>query len=69
MSYSIKLRASGGNVQVETVSGTVPDGSFVVSGHEDDASANLAVVRYGVTGPQVASSGAMVSKTMPVVTS
>ena len=68
MSYSFHLRVSGGTVQLENVSGTVPDGSFTVAGHEDDASASISVNRYGVTGPQVISAGANLSKTMPVVT-
>lgn len=68
MSYSVRLRASGGSVQVESVIGTVPDGGFTVAGHEDDAAANISVGRYGVTGPAVVTASATLAKTMPVVT-
>jgi len=60
VSYSVRLRASGGSVQVESVIGTVPDGGFTV--------ANISVGRYGVTGPAVVTASATLAKTMPVVT-
>jgi len=56
MSYSFKLRVSneGHSVQVESVTGTVPEGTFTVSGHESETDASVAVTRFSVTGIQVA---------------
>jgi hypothetical protein len=54
MSYSFRLRASGGSVQVESVTGPVPEGTFTVSGHENEQNASVAVTRFSVTGIQVA---------------
>lgn len=41
MSFAVSLQAEGGQVQVTSVSGTVPDGSFTVSGHADETSGAL----------------------------
>lgn len=44
MSYSIKLKSADGTVVVESVSGTVPDGTWGIHGHED------ATYAYGGVG-------------------
>jgi hypothetical protein len=54
LSYSFRLRASGGSVQVETTTGTIPDGEFAVSGHEDEQAASIGVTRLSTTGIAVA---------------
>lgn len=54
MSYSFRLRASGGSLQVENLTGEIPDGEFGISGHEDDASVSIGVSRFSVTGVVVA---------------
>lgn len=52
MSYSLKVAVADGVATVETT-GEVPDGTFVVSGHEDDNSRQLGVTRQGVDGRYV----------------
>ena len=39
---------------MESLSGTIPDGGFAVSGHEDAVSASIGVTRLSVTGIAVA---------------
>lgn len=48
MSYSFRVVVEDGRPVVAegSVSGTVPEGMFAVSGHEDDASASVTLTRY-----------------------
>ena len=57
MSYSIKVTSKGGNVTAEYASGTVPEGAFIISGHEDNAYESLGVSRHQLS-ETVAAGGA-----------
>lgn len=61
MSYSITVRAEGGQLTVEH-SGEVPDGTHVISGHEDHQGRSVGVVRHSPEGHQVAQANAHHSK-------
>lgn len=61
MSYSITVRSEGGQLTVEST-GQVPDGTHVISGHEDDSGRHVAVARNHPEGHQLASTGASHSK-------
>ncbi len=43
MSFSVSLKAEGGQVEVTGVHGTVPDGTITVSGHTDETHNSLGV--------------------------
>lgn len=47
MSYSFRvMRTEGGEPAVFGFSGQVPEGTIVVSGHEDDGNASIGITRY-----------------------
>lgn len=50
MSYSFRIEAKGGALTVGTPSGTVPDGTYEVTGHDDAGSRNISVQQ--ITGGQ-----------------
>lgn len=54
MSYSLTVAVVDGMPSV-THSGDVPDGTFTVSGHEDDKARNLGVTRQGTDGRYIES--------------
>ena len=45
MSYNIRLQVTDGTVTVAATGGTVPDGAFELSGHEDPGYATISVLR------------------------
>lgn len=61
MSYSITVLAQGGHLTVEH-SGDVPDGTHVISGHEDEHGRSVGVSRHTPEGHQVAQANAHHSK-------
>lgn len=61
MSYTVTVRSHEGQLTVES-SGQVPDGTHVISGHEDDSGRSVGVVRHHPEGHQLASAGAAHSK-------
>lgn len=54
MSFSFRIIVEEGKPAVDagTVSGNIPDGSFVLTGHDDAAARSLAVSRQGPDGLQ-----------------
>lgn len=62
MSYSITLKAENGTVTVATVSGTVPDGTYSISGHEDANYVNLSAQRTDANGHLVANANQSTGK-------
>lgn len=52
MSYTITVAVEDGTVAA-TMGGEVPEGEFVISGHEDDSQRTLAVTRRGPDGRYV----------------
>lgn len=61
MSYSITVHAHGGELMTEH-SGDVPDGTHVITGHEDDSARSVSVTRHNREGHQVAHAGAQHSR-------
>ena len=61
MSYSITVKAEGGHLTVEH-SGDVPDGTHIISGHEDEHGRTMGVTRSDPGGRQVAHASAHHSK-------
>lgn len=57
MSYSITVKAAGGQLTVEH-SGEVPDGTYIISGHEDEHGHTMGVTRSDAEGHQVAHASA-----------
>jgi len=51
MSYSITVTVSGGELSTTSTS-PVPDGKYVISGHEDDNSLSVSAVVQDVDGKQ-----------------
>ena len=49
MSYSITVHALDGQLRIEH-SGQVPDGTHVISGHEDEHGRSVSVVRQDAEG-------------------
>jgi hypothetical protein len=43
MSFAVSLKAEDGQVELTNISGTVPDGSYTISGHTDEAGSSLSV--------------------------
>lgn len=58
MSYNITVTSHLGESVVST-SGEVPDGEFVISGHEDDSQRTLGVTRRGADGRYVQQANAV----------
>jgi hypothetical protein len=54
MSYSVNLKSQDGTVTVTGTSGTVPDGTWTVNGHEDANYASVGVARAKPEGGYVA---------------
>lgn len=50
MSYKIVVVSQGGEVTVQSVTGTVPDGQHEISGHEDDQVVQLGITRRAPDG-------------------
>lgn len=61
MSYQITVEHRAGQFDVHH-SGDVPEGRFVVSGHEDDSNRSVAVVVYDAEGRQLHQAGSQHSK-------
>lgn len=58
MSFQITVAVKAGHV-TPGISGEVPDGEFIVSGHEDASQRSLSVVRRGVDGRYVQQASAV----------
>lgn len=61
MSYSITVRAVGGQLTVEH-SGDVPDGEHRISGHEDDSGRSVGVARHAPDGHSLVNASGYHSK-------
>lgn len=61
MSYSITVRAEGGQLTVEH-SGDVPDGEHRISGHEDASGRSVGVFRHDPEGHSLAGASSHHSK-------
>lgn len=46
MSYSINVKSTPDGVQLDYVSGTVPEGTFIITGHEDSSYRSLSASQY-----------------------
>jgi hypothetical protein len=63
VSYSFTVEAKDGVLTAGGQSGTIPDGKYSVSGHEDDTTHNLGVARFDEHGQQVLGASAYGRKT------
>jgi hypothetical protein len=55
MTYSIRIKITDGQVTETDTGGTVPDGTFAISGHDDGNRANLNVQQHDAGGRFVTS--------------
>lgn len=62
MSYSFVVRVEGSTVQVDSVTGDVPDGKYQVSGHDEGSHRSLNVTRYSPASAIVAQVGGSVNR-------
>ena len=60
MSYSFTVEAKDGVISVPATASpnlSIPDGRFMINGHEEDAWLSISISRADVTGTQVAQAG------------
>lgn len=50
MSYSVNVKVTPDGVEIDRVSGTVPEGIYTIGGHEDESGHSISVSQYGPVG-------------------
>jgi hypothetical protein len=50
MSYIIHVEMKDGNLVIHSSTGDIPDGKFVISGHEDGAASSIGVTYHDHSG-------------------
>jgi hypothetical protein len=68
VSYSVNLEVTGGTVTVSSTGGTVPDGLFAISGHEDSGSVSVGVSRTDASSVPIVQASAYAKPTPAVTT-
>jgi hypothetical protein len=63
VSYSFTVEAKDGVLTIDGQSGTIPDGKFSVSGHDDETTHNIGTSRFDEQGQQVLGASAYGRKT------
>lgn len=53
MSYNIRLEMKDGNLVIHSSTGDVPDGTFVISGHEDGGTNSIGATHHDHSGATV----------------
>jgi hypothetical protein len=59
LSYGLTVKVTNGTAVIDTASGTIPDGTFSISGHEDASYITLSVQRVDIFSNLIGNANSM----------
>jgi hypothetical protein len=62
MSYTIHVEMKDGNLAIHSSTGDIPDGRFVIAGHEDNTTNSIGVTYHDHSGATVIQASAHAKK-------